>query len=326
MGNESVKSSRRKTPKKENELYPTHKSVEEMLNRGSDQLSGIGSPDGSLKLMNLDKKTSEDPHQQALLRMSADYLTVKAHKEKIEDENFTLREELSKMRRSAQLKEALAADAGIEFSQPEEIANRFLTLREKHRRTQNENGELKAKLRLYEADLIQNDSKQTGRSRDLEKLRDKFEKQESAIEGLSKKLKDQKKLEDLCREQEKIISKLEDLFSKTKISIDNRWRNEMEEMISMTRNRQRYDPQSFMGPHYANYYSNPMPSVPASNTNIFEDYEAERYRNRVLERQLQDINRAHAREKQGLVTKLEDLRLGLGDSIYRPLSKNYHSN
>ena len=118
----------------------------------------------------------------------------------------------------------------------------------------------------------------------------------------------------------------------------------MEEMISMTRNRQRYDPQSFMGPHYPNYYSNPMPSVPTSNTNIFEDYEArglsictqidpnsrssahlsailelffdfwknppkaERYRNRVLERQLQDINRAHAREKQGLVTKLEDLR------------------
>ena len=48
----------------------------------------------------------------------------------------------------------------------------------------------------------------------------------------------------------------------------------MEEMISMTRNRQRYDPQSFMGPHYPNYYSNPMPSVPTSNTNIFEDYEA----------------------------------------------------
>ena len=67
MGNESVKGSRRKTPKKENDLYPTHKSVEEMLNRGSDQLSGIGSPDGSLKLMNLDKKTSDDPHQQALL-------------------------------------------------------------------------------------------------------------------------------------------------------------------------------------------------------------------------------------------------------------------
>ena len=35
------------------------------------------------------------------------------------------------------------------------------------------------------------------------------------------KLKDQRKLEDLCKEQEKIISKLEDLFSKTRISIDN---------------------------------------------------------------------------------------------------------
>ena len=35
---------------------------------------------------------------------------------------------------------------------------------------------------------------------------------------------------------------------------------------------------------------------------------AERYRNRVLERQLQDMARSHAREKQGLMTKLEDLK------------------
>ena len=84
----------------------------------------------------------------------------------------------------------------------------------------------------------------------------------------------------------------------------------MEEMISLTRNRQRYDPQSFMAPAYSNYFSNPVPppQIQASNSNIYEDYEAERYRNRVLERQIQDINRMHAKEKQGLVTKLEDLR------------------
>ena len=63
-----------------------------------------------------------------------------------------------------------------------------MTLREKNRRTQTENDDLKAKLRLYEADLIQNDSKQNGRSRDLEKLRDKFERQEESIENLSKKV------------------------------------------------------------------------------------------------------------------------------------------
>ena len=80
-------------------------------------------------------------------------------------------------------------------------------------------------------------------------------------------------------------------------------------MISLTRNRQRYDPQSFMAPAYSNYYSNTgPPQLQASNANIYEDYEAERYRNRVLERQIQDINRMHAKEKQGLVTKLEDLR------------------
>ena len=81
-------------------------------------------------------------------------------------------------------------------------------------------------------------------------------------------------------------------------------------MISLTRNRQRYNPQNFMAPAYSNYFGNQPqpPPLQGSNTNIFEDYEAERYRNRVLERQIKDINRMHAREKQGLVTKLEDLR------------------
>ena len=96
----------------------------------------------------------------------------------------------------------------------------------------------------------------------------------------------------------------------------------MEEMISLTRNRQRYDPQSFMAPAYSNYFSNPVPPQPqlqASNVNIYEDYEAERYRNRVLERQINDINRMHAKEKQGLVTKLEDLR---SDSIILTFTKD----
>ena len=90
------------------------------------------------------------------------------------------------------------------------------------------------------------------------------------------------------------------------------WRNEMEEMISLTRNRQRYNPQNFVAPAFSNYFGNQPQQQQAppqgSNTNLFEDYEAERYRNRVLERQIQDIGRMHAREKQGLVTKLEDLR------------------
>ena len=57
--------------------------------------------------------------------MSGDYLAVKSHKEKLEDENFELQNELGKLKRDRQLKEALVGDAGLEFSKPEEIATRF---------------------------------------------------------------------------------------------------------------------------------------------------------------------------------------------------------
>ena len=37
------------------------------------------------------------------------------------------------------------------------------------------------------------------------------------------------------------------------------------------------------------------------------DYESERYRNRVLERQLQDLARGHAKEKQTHINKIKDI-------------------
>ena len=80
----------------------------------------------------------------------------------------------------------------------------------------------------------------------------------------------------------------------------------MEQMISMTRNRPRYNEQMFLNPpppYSIGYQPGPFPY----STNQ-DDYEAERYRNKILERQVQDMARDHAREKQGLVSKLEELR------------------
>ena len=76
MGNESIRSSRKSPTKSKEEpsqLYPTHKSVEEMLNRGTpSRTRGGGSvtpDDASLGKMSnmLDKSVKDDPHQQALL-------------------------------------------------------------------------------------------------------------------------------------------------------------------------------------------------------------------------------------------------------------------
>ena len=48
--------------------------------------------------------------------------------------------------------------------------------------------------------------------------------------------------------------------------------------------------------------------VPNLDTDRLQtDYESERYRNRVLERQLQDLARGHAKEKQTHINKIKDI-------------------
>jgi len=274
--------------------------------------------------------TQQSQQEKALLRMSADYINIQAEKDRLADDNAKLIEQMNKMRHSEQLRHAIVSDAG--FSKPEEIADRYLALREKQRLMIAENEELKTRLRLFENDMMASTSKKSAAEEQMKKYIEQAQRQSNQIEDLSGKvnsiqqLKDQRKLEDLCKEQEKIISKLEDLFSKTRISIDNRWKGEMDQMITMTRNRPRYDEQMFLryppAPVQYSYSHYPYDSVPAgpvttrgptiqqlpTSYDLHEDYEAERYRNRVLERQLQDMARSHAREKQGLMTKLEDLK------------------
>jgi len=118
-------------------------------------------------------------------------------------------------------------------------------------------------------------------------------------------LKDQKKLEDLCKEQEKIISKLEDLFSKTRINIDSRWKDDVDRMITMTRTRERYNP---------DLYHIPIPKGRTEQIlDVQDEIEGERHRSHILERQINEMARAHAREKQDLVQRLEELKLGYGN-------------
>ena len=79
----------------------------------------------------------------------------------------------------------------------------------------------------------------------------------------------------------------------------------MEQMISMTQNRARYNDQMFLNHNPYPYQSHPNHYYLQSGP---DDYDAEKYRNKILERQITDMAREHAREKQGLVAKLEELR------------------
>jgi hypothetical protein len=317
-------------PKSETSVV-NHPTKHNVVHRGHNQSVRHQPVSTPIRMTNIDppqQEKQQSKQEQALLRMSSDYINIQSEKDKLAEDNARLIAQMKNMRHSEQLRHAIVADAG--FSKPEEIADRYLALREKQRLMIAENEELRAKLRLFENDMIASTTKKSAAEEQMKKYIQQAQRQSDQIDNLSGKVNSIQQHQTLCKEQEKIISKLEDLFSKTRISIDNRWKGEMDHMITMTRNRPRYDEQMFFryppAPVQYSYSQYPYDAVPAAATvpargptiqqlptsyDLHDDYEAERYRNRVLERQLQDMAKSHAREKQGLMTKLEDLKLDL---------------
>ena len=73
-------------------------------------------------------------------------------------------------------------------------------------------------------------------------------------------------------------------------------------MITMTKTRERYNPDMYNVPFY--------PGKPALNQmlDVSQEIEQERFRSNMLERQINEMARGHAREKQDLVQRLEELK------------------
>ena len=97
------------------------------------------------------------------------------------------------------------------------------------------------------------------------------------------------------KEQEKIIAKLEELFDKTKFkfNVDNRWKNDFDDMVMMARQRNRYDPTCHLGgmrPPCGNNYGM-LPAMGPTNTNPQMQMAVSGFRseNRELEKQMQDL-------------------------------------
>lgn len=84
-------------------------------------------PDRAYSPINI---TTEERQKRALNRMSADLISERQTREKLEDDKFELESELTKVRRDFKLRNTLIAD-GLENAQPEEIATQFSKL-EKH--------------------------------------------------------------------------------------------------------------------------------------------------------------------------------------------------
>ena len=97
------------------------------------------------------------------------------------------------------------------------------------------------------------------------------------------------------KEQEKIIAKLEELFDKTKFkfNVDNRWKNDFDDMVMMARQRHRYDPTCHLGgmrPPCGNNYGM-LPAMGPTNQNPQMQMAVSGFRseNRELEKQMQDL-------------------------------------
>ena len=97
-------------------------------------------------------------------------------------------------------------------------------------------------------------------------------KRNTEVEYLSNRIQSQDKLIKVCKDQEAIINKLEDLFAQTKISIDNKWRKEVNDLVEQTRgHRQRYP----NGYHYPYPLMQPQPMLLAPQAALMAPTQAD---------------------------------------------------
>ena len=95
----------------------------------------------------------------------------------------------------------------------------LVTLKEKLKAKFVENEDLKSRLRAFENNLLAS-STTNELEVQIQRYIKQAHRQSSQIDDLTAKLTSQRKLVNLCKDQEKIIVRLEDLFSKTRIDLD----------------------------------------------------------------------------------------------------------
>jgi len=101
-------------------LYPAENAVADLLARAyrsqNDEDSREPTP--------IPSPSTEDRQQRALVRMSADLLSERQRREKLEEDKYELEGALTQIKRDMKLRNTLIAD-GLETAQPDEIASKF---------------------------------------------------------------------------------------------------------------------------------------------------------------------------------------------------------
>ncbi|CAG5082961.1 Oidioi.mRNA.OKI2018_I69.PAR.g10245.t1.cds [Oikopleura dioica] len=338
MGNSSGRRKGRRD-QVEDAPYPTDSAVSDLLARAYEEQSGQPGRDlvrdlspspSQLRRASLNE---HERQQRALMRMSADLLAERKHskdRETLEDQKFELEEQLNRMQRDLQLRHTLVHD-GLEGAAPDEIASRFMVMREKYKTSLAANEKLKEKLREVSDSITRGEGQKNNLLNELKRASDQSDKHLEELNRMSRRLnmirtelvylpekvtrnkhellKDQKKLEDLCKEQERIISKLEELFAKTRVNVDTRWKDDVDRLMHATKTREKYTPGNYALPQYSAVPGLAPPNSKAlPGYHMQEEIETERMRTAMLERQINEMAREHAREKQDLVNRIEEIR------------------
>lgn len=317
MGNSSGSRRKSRRDQVEDAPYPADSAVSDLLARAYEDQAQSGLP-----LQNRGDALSPSPsqlrraslneterQQRALMRMSADLLAERKHRENLEDQKYELEEQLNRVQRDLQLRHTLVHD-GLEGAAPDEIAHRFMTMRDKYKQSVAANEKLKEKLREVSDSISRGDGQKNKLLNELKRASDQSDKHLEELNRMSRRLKDQKKLEDLCREQERIISKLEELFAKTRVNVDSRWKDDVDRLMHATKTREKYTPGNYGPPQYSALPGLAPPASKLPGYHMQEEIETERMRTSMLERQINEMARDHAREKQDLVNRIEEIRNG----------------
>ncbi|CBY18530.1 unnamed protein product [Oikopleura dioica] len=338
MGNSSARRKSRRD-QVEDAPYPADSAVSDLLARAYEDHAVSGLPvqnrrddlSPSPSQMRRASLNETERQQRALMRMSADLLAERKHRENLEDQKYELEEQLNRMQRDTQVRHTLVHD-GLEGAAPDEIAHRFLTMRDKYKQSLAANEKLKDKLREVTDSITRGEGHKSKLLNDLKRASDQSDKHLEELNRMSRRLnmirtelvylpekvnrnkyemlKDQKKLEDLCNEQERIISKLEELFAKTRVNVDTRWKDDVDRLMHATKTREKYTPGNYGPPHYSALAGLAPPASKLTGYHMQEEIETERMRTSMLEKQINEMARDHAREKQDLVNRIEEIRSG----------------
>lgn len=234
--------------------------------------------------------------QQTLMKISADYHNLKDAQEKMEQQNEDLQHELAKLRQH-EIADRLVIDETVKSATSDEIADNYLNLRRKYVGVKEENDKLRNLLIT---------AKKTGSAVPPVLLANHVQPQTNPTTLQPFLAGNVQRMEQVIQDQDAIITKLEDLLSKTNVQAGSQYQQQIDELYNLTRARPRVYPIHNVQPNTAGSIRSVPQALPTNKLEDILDREAKR--NDKLEREIHHLTNEHKNEKEQLVRELRTLR------------------